>query len=220
MRRPSTTIVPAVGVSSPPIRLSSVVLPEPDGPMSATKSPRGMSRSMPCSTSIVSPPRRYVFVTPRISTRTFMDAGLLVGEPRRRTVPERGRRRDDHALARAHAVDDLALRADALARRHRAALHTSIRVDEQGVPAYGIGGHGHRGGYGRARGVGGGAERRHPDPHIRHDARILGADRDAHLDRGFGAIGGRDDGDDRARDLPVGIGVQHRLYGLAGGHAI
>ena len=28
-----------VGVSSPPIRLSSVVLPEPDGPISARNSP-------------------------------------------------------------------------------------------------------------------------------------------------------------------------------------
>src|SRR5690349_18802930 len=155
MRRPSTTIVPAVGVSRPPIRLSSVVLPEPDGPMSATKSPRGMSRSMPCSTSIVSPPRRYVFVTPRISTRTFMDAGLLVGEPHRRTVLERGRRRDDHALAPAHAVDDLALGADALARRDRAALHASIGVDEHGVAADGVRGNEDRGGYRRTRGVGG-----------------------------------------------------------------
>jgi hypothetical protein len=32
MRAPSTVIWPAVGESSPPIRLSRVVLPEPDGP--------------------------------------------------------------------------------------------------------------------------------------------------------------------------------------------
>jgi hypothetical protein len=32
-------MVPLEGVSSAPIKLSSVVLPDPDGPMSATNSP-------------------------------------------------------------------------------------------------------------------------------------------------------------------------------------
>src|SRR5919198_1042437 len=169
MRWPSTTIVPAVGVSSPPMRLSSVVLPDPDGPMSATKSPRGMSRSIPCRTSMVSPPRRYVFVTPRISTRTFI--GLLIGEPDRGAVLERGRRPDDHALARAHAIDDLALGAGALARRDRAPLHASVGVEEHGVAAYGVGGNEHRGGYRRARGVGCGAEKRHARAGILRGAR-------------------------------------------------
>ena len=36
---PSTSTAPAVGASSPPARLSSVDLPEPDGPMTATSSP-------------------------------------------------------------------------------------------------------------------------------------------------------------------------------------
>ena len=49
--------IPSVGVSRPPIRLSSVVLPEPDGPISARKSPVGMSRLTPCSTSMRSLPR-------------------------------------------------------------------------------------------------------------------------------------------------------------------
>ena len=40
--------------SRPPIRFSSVVLPEPDGPMTATKSPSGISRSSWCSTSTLS----------------------------------------------------------------------------------------------------------------------------------------------------------------------
>ena len=39
MRSPPTVMLPSVGESRPPIRLSSVVLPEPDGPMSARKSP-------------------------------------------------------------------------------------------------------------------------------------------------------------------------------------
>ena len=57
MRSPPTVMLPPVGESSPPIRLSSVVLPEPDGPISATKSPFSMSRSMPCSTSTFCLPR-------------------------------------------------------------------------------------------------------------------------------------------------------------------
>ena len=39
MRSPPTVMLPPVGESSPPIRFSSVVLPEPDGPISAMKSP-------------------------------------------------------------------------------------------------------------------------------------------------------------------------------------
>ncbi len=39
IRRPATVTVPAVGRSSPAIMLSSVDLPLPDGPMTATTSP-------------------------------------------------------------------------------------------------------------------------------------------------------------------------------------
>ncbi len=39
IRRPATVTVPALGRSSPAIRLSSVDLPLPDGPMTATTSP-------------------------------------------------------------------------------------------------------------------------------------------------------------------------------------
>ena len=37
--RPSTTTSPAVGASSPPIRCSSVLLPEPEAPTMAMRSP-------------------------------------------------------------------------------------------------------------------------------------------------------------------------------------
>src|SRR4051794_38866065 len=40
----------------PPRRFRSVVLPEPDGPITATKSPRGMVRSRPSKIEIVSRP--------------------------------------------------------------------------------------------------------------------------------------------------------------------
>ena len=63
---PPTSIDPPDGLSSPPIRLSSVVLPEPDGPISARKSPCGMSRFTPFSTSMRSLPRVKYLWTPLI----------------------------------------------------------------------------------------------------------------------------------------------------------
>ena len=44
-RRPRAAS-PASGLSIPAIRLSSVLLPEPDGPISATKSPAAMAKEM------------------------------------------------------------------------------------------------------------------------------------------------------------------------------
>ena len=44
---PPTSMLPDEGRSSPPIRLRSVVLPDPDGPMRARKSPCGISRFTP-----------------------------------------------------------------------------------------------------------------------------------------------------------------------------
>ncbi len=38
---PATSTVPEVTVSSPAMQCSSVDLPEPEGPMTATKEPRG-----------------------------------------------------------------------------------------------------------------------------------------------------------------------------------
>ena len=45
-----TTMSPEDGESMPPIRLSSVVLPLPDGPMRATKSPAVTSSDRPSRT--------------------------------------------------------------------------------------------------------------------------------------------------------------------------
>ena len=47
-----TTTLPEVGRSMPPIRLRSVVLPLPDGPMSAAKSPSATVSVSPSSTGI------------------------------------------------------------------------------------------------------------------------------------------------------------------------
>jgi hypothetical protein len=54
---PATVTLPAEGRSSPPSRFSSVVLPDPLGPMKATKSPASTSRFRPWSTWISSLPR-------------------------------------------------------------------------------------------------------------------------------------------------------------------
>ena len=127
MRCPPMTIWPPVGVSSPPMRLSKVVLPEPEGPIRARKSPSGMSRSTPCRTSIRSLPRRYVFVTPRISTRLMRGTGgpprdpgrparlAALGELDRGAVLERIRRRQHHPLAGPEPAQHLAFAAQALA---------------------------------------------------------------------------------------------------------
>jgi hypothetical protein len=47
---PSTMTCPRVGRSMPAIRFSSVVLPEPEGPINARKSPRGTLTDTPFNT--------------------------------------------------------------------------------------------------------------------------------------------------------------------------
>jgi hypothetical protein len=53
----------------PAIRFSSVLLPEPDGPISATKSPSAISSEMSDSTGTVCAPRWYDLARWRIETR-------------------------------------------------------------------------------------------------------------------------------------------------------
>src|SRR5690242_20309840 len=57
---------PCVGVSRQPIRFINVDLPEPDGPMMAMYSPRGISNETPCSACTDSVPIWYVFQMLRI----------------------------------------------------------------------------------------------------------------------------------------------------------
>src|SRR5688500_8236174 len=77
MLTPPISIDPPVGVSRPPSRLSSVVLPDPDGPISARKSPCGISIVTPLSTSMRSVPRVYDFWTPLILTSALMRLSLF-----------------------------------------------------------------------------------------------------------------------------------------------
>src|SRR3982751_5295046 len=73
---PSTLTSPAEGRSRPPTRLSSVDLPEPDGPMIATISPRGIT-SETASSATTSRWPANCFVTPRSSI--IVDAGTPAG---------------------------------------------------------------------------------------------------------------------------------------------
>src|SRR5262245_37758670 len=58
MSRPNSEIDPASGASSPVIRLNSVVLPAPLGPMMRRRSPGSTARSMPLVTR--RPPNAFV----------------------------------------------------------------------------------------------------------------------------------------------------------------
>src|SRR6266516_1812773 len=64
IRWPSMAISPLSGIKKPPTRLSSVVLPQPDGPSSVISSPRRTS-SDTSSSAVVLPKR---LVTPSSST--------------------------------------------------------------------------------------------------------------------------------------------------------
>ena len=55
---PQTSTVPLVGASMQPMRLSSVVLPLPEGPTTMEKRWRGMSRLMPFSAATSTVPVR------------------------------------------------------------------------------------------------------------------------------------------------------------------
>src|SRR5579883_907096 len=67
MSRPSTSTCPLVGWSRPPRICSRVVLPEPEAPTIATRSPVATDSTTPRSTSRVSGPWRKLFETSRAS---------------------------------------------------------------------------------------------------------------------------------------------------------
>src|SRR5690606_16699713 len=70
---------PADGRSSPAAHCRKVDLPDPDGPMTAVKVPRGRVRSMPARACTVSAPRPYCRRTPRSSTAGPGPAGTASG---------------------------------------------------------------------------------------------------------------------------------------------
>ena len=129
---PSSVIAPAVGSSSRLQQRSSVLLPEPDGPMMKTSSCGATARSMPRSTSV----RAEALAQPRTwrmgSARSFRRAGAS-GRPRisaHRSLWVRVARAPGRALNALRRV-----------RRRIVARHVGHAVARE---------HGHRGGARRA----------------------------------------------------------------------
>src|SRR5262245_29836700 len=114
---PSTSRSPDVGWSTPPIRFKRVVLPEPDGPISATKEPSGIDSDRPSSTRSCSVCRRYTFTTLRTSTaaivRSLRYRGSVGRELHLAAVLQTCRRREHEALAAQEPLPHL----DAIAAR-------------------------------------------------------------------------------------------------------
>src|SRR5689334_7344882 len=104
MSMPATRSTPLSGLSMPAMRLSSVVLPEPDGPISAVKSPAWMSSVMSESTGTTCPPRTYDFARCRISTSGAVTT-LLLRHGDRHAVPDLVSRFEHDALAGLEAAD-------------------------------------------------------------------------------------------------------------------
>ena len=79
IRVPLTTSDPEVGLSMPAIRAPSVLLPEPDGPITATSSPERMSRSTPVIPIWAASPLPQIRVRSRASTSEVSTAGGAAG---------------------------------------------------------------------------------------------------------------------------------------------
>src|SRR4029079_10832617 len=93
---PATRTSPGVGSSSPPRSCSNVVLPDPEAPMIATRSPFATLSWTPRSTSILRPTSAKVFTRPIASSTT--SASLITQRLGRRLARghERGiQRRED-----------------------------------------------------------------------------------------------------------------------------
>src|SRR4029450_1600543 len=194
MRSPATVIDPLVGVSRPLIKVSSGALPEPAGPISARKSPSGMSRLTPCRTSIRWPPREKILWRSRTATREFDIQSLLL-HLHLVAVLEGLRPLDDDALAGTDARQHFDLIAVLEADANRAALdavlveheHHGLAVDAPDRDLR----HDHRR---RRRRLACGrrvAEERHLHAHVGQDLRIERLEPDAHLHGRLLAIGRR-----------------------------
>src|SRR3954469_19381361 len=131
IRTPATSMTPEVGASRPPIRLRSVVLPEPDGPINARNSPGAMRRSTPFRTSIRSPPRvkyLWTFSTPTSVSDAIGDALFGCDLRASRKI---GGRTDHDALTGTQAGRHLDAIAVGTAGGHLAALGDAVHDDER-----------------------------------------------------------------------------------------
>ena len=168
-----------------------------------------------------SEPRWKIFSTP--STRTsapLFDWFSLITFSARTAVPSAslGRRVHDHAFAGSHARAQLGIVVLGANHRDGAAFGAAVLDDEHHVPPvpalHRAFRKQHRAAR-RGRPAAGFAER-HLHRHLRQDARVQLVEADAHLDRGFLAVGSGDDGDDVAGNFPVGICIQRGFDRLAG----
>src|ERR1700745_637886 len=110
MSRPPTRTWPELGGSRPPRICSSVVLPEPEAPTIATRSPGATASATPRSTSSTTGPWRKLLCTACASRTLSLMAQRLRGCGARRT-PRRVERGEhaQHQRNRAHLehVDEL-----------------------------------------------------------------------------------------------------------------
>src|SRR5450631_3584968 len=94
---------PKDGASRPPSRCSSVLLPDPHAPTTATRSPARTQKSMPSSSGTSSVPLRYVLVSPRHSrTGTSSFIAQRLGRIDFGRVPARVDRREQRERQRDH----------------------------------------------------------------------------------------------------------------------
>src|ERR1700730_6784061 len=124
MSSPPTRSSPLSGLSMPAIRLSSVLLPDPDGPISAMKSPCPISSVMSVRTGTICTPRRYDFATWLISTSGAV-LTLLLRQSNFGAVPDLLVRSQHERVARVHAIDRDEL-TDPGARRDRYLPHRVV----------------------------------------------------------------------------------------------
>src|SRR5579862_2779198 len=80
MSRPATSTWPELGRSSPPRICSSVVLPEPEAPMMASRSPARTVRSTPVSTSRMLEPSRKFLETPCAASTMAADEASVMSQ--------------------------------------------------------------------------------------------------------------------------------------------
>src|SRR5579883_3615073 len=105
MSSPSINTLPAVGGSRPPKICNKVVLPEPEAPTIATRSPEAISSSMPRSTSSVTGPWRKLLCS--ASARRTGGSNVMMQRLRgrgARSAP-RGIERRERAQDERHAAD-------------------------------------------------------------------------------------------------------------------
>src|SRR4249920_1252132 len=130
---PSTSRSPDVGWSTPPIRFKSVVLPEPEGPMSATNAPSGIDSDSPSSTRNSSVCRRYSLTTLRTSTdaivHSFTCATSVGRELHLAAVLQTRRRREHQALAAQKSLPHLGAIAARRSDVDRLLVHEAVLHD-------------------------------------------------------------------------------------------